>query len=66
VFIVHGVCEHSGRYDRLVAHLCDAGYAVSAFDLRGVRRRAAHRDPRARPRSSTWELRSPRPMPASD
>jgi acylglycerol lipase len=35
VCLVHGVCEHSGRYEPVAARLCDAGYAVSAIDLRG-------------------------------
>jgi alpha-beta hydrolase superfamily lysophospholipase len=35
VLLVHGIGEHSGRYEALVAHLCGAGYAVRAFDLRG-------------------------------
>jgi acylglycerol lipase len=35
VLVVHGVCEHSGRYQALTTALCGAGYAVSAFDLRG-------------------------------
>lgn len=35
VLLVHGLCEHSGRYADLAAHLCCAGYAVRAFDLRG-------------------------------
>jgi acylglycerol lipase len=35
VLLVHGIGEHSGRYQALVSHLCSAGYAVRAFDLRG-------------------------------
>jgi len=35
VVIVHGVCEHSGRYDEAAGFLTDRGYAVDAFDLRG-------------------------------
>ncbi len=35
VALVHGVAEHSGRYARLAADLCAAGYALTAFDLRG-------------------------------
>lgn len=35
VALVHGVAEHSGRYARLAAELCAAGYALTAFDLRG-------------------------------
>lgn len=35
VTLVHGVCEHSGRYMNVVAPLVDAGYAVCAYDHRG-------------------------------
>lgn len=35
VCIVHGLGEHSGRYARMAAFLCDAGFAVTAMDLRG-------------------------------
>jgi len=35
VVLVHGVGEHSGRYERLVGPLTDAGYAVYAYDHRG-------------------------------
>lgn len=35
VCLVHGLGEHSGRYPHVAARLCDAGYAVSAIDLRG-------------------------------
>jgi len=35
VVIVHGVCEHSGRYDETAGFLTGRGYAVDAFDLRG-------------------------------
>lgn len=35
VCLVHGLGEHSGRYDHVAAHLGDAGYALSSFDLRG-------------------------------
>ncbi len=35
VFLVHGVCEHSGRYDYLTAKLYEASYGVVRFDLRG-------------------------------
>jgi len=33
--IVHGVAEHSGRYNRLVPKLLEAGCGVWGFDLRG-------------------------------
>lgn len=35
IVIVHGLCEHYGRYDYLVAKLNAAGYAVVRFDHRG-------------------------------
>ena len=35
VVIVHGYCEHSGRYERVARRLVDEGYAVYAFDLVG-------------------------------
>ena len=35
VLIVHGLAEHSGRYERTGAILAGAGFAVSAFDLEG-------------------------------
>lgn len=33
--IVHGVCEHCGRYQYLAERLNEAGYGVIRFDLRG-------------------------------
>jgi alpha-beta hydrolase superfamily lysophospholipase len=35
ILIVHGLGEHSGRYERLGGELAALGYAVRAFDLRG-------------------------------
>jgi acylglycerol lipase len=35
VGLVHGICEHSGRYDRVAEPLTRAGYVVCSFDLRG-------------------------------
>lgn len=35
VVIVHGLCEHYGRYAYLTEKLMDAGYAVVRFDHRG-------------------------------
>ena len=35
VCLVHGLGEHSGRYDRVADALTGAGYAVCAIDLRG-------------------------------
>lgn len=34
-FLVHGLGEHSGRYERVAAYLNGRGYDVQAFDLRG-------------------------------
>jgi alpha-beta hydrolase superfamily lysophospholipase len=35
IALLHGVAEHSGRYEGAAEHFTDAGYVVSAFDLRG-------------------------------
>ena len=35
VLLVHGIGEHSGRYERAGHLMADAGLAVEAFDLRG-------------------------------
>ena len=35
MLIVHGMGEHSGRYEHVARFFVDRGYAVSAFDLRG-------------------------------
>ncbi len=35
VVIVHGLAEHSGRYEHVAAFLNAGGYAVVGFDLRG-------------------------------
>ncbi|MBI3652391.1 MAG: lysophospholipase [Acidobacteria bacterium] len=35
IVLVHGFGEHSGRYDALIQHLLDKGYAVTAYDHRG-------------------------------
>jgi acylglycerol lipase len=35
VCLVHGLGEHSGRYERLAGRFVAAGFAVSALDLRG-------------------------------
>ena len=35
IIIVHGVAEHSGRYERLAGYLVDRGYAVIALDHPG-------------------------------
>lgn len=33
--IVHGMCEHKGRYEAFVRFLAEHGYIVTIFDLRG-------------------------------
>ena len=33
--IVHGMCEHKGRYEPFVRFLAERGYIVTIFDLRG-------------------------------
>ncbi len=35
VIIVHGISEHSGRYEHVARHLTQAGYHVYALDHRG-------------------------------
>ncbi|MEZ5295660.1 MAG: alpha/beta hydrolase [Ilumatobacteraceae bacterium] len=35
VLLVHGLGEHSGRYQHVAERLVDAGYVVAALDLRG-------------------------------
>src|SRR3954447_23302719 len=35
VLIVHGIAEHSGRYEDVGAWLSEAGLDVASFDLRG-------------------------------
>ena len=35
LLIVHGLGEHSGRWDHVARFFADRGYAVAAFDLRG-------------------------------
>jgi len=35
VLLIHGIAEHSGRYQRTGTLLADAGLEVEAFDLRG-------------------------------
>ena len=35
VLIVHGLGEHSGRYDHVARRLADAGFEVHAYDQRG-------------------------------
>lgn len=36
VVLVHGLAEHSGRYERTGSLLSDAGFQVRSFDLRGA------------------------------
>ena len=36
IVLVHGLAEHSGRYERTGQLLADAGYHVRGFDLRGA------------------------------
>ncbi|MDR1711739.1 MAG: lysophospholipase [Propionibacteriaceae bacterium] len=43
VVIVHGLCEHLGRYDYLTARLTAQGYAVFRFDHRGHGRSAGQK-----------------------
>ncbi len=41
--IVHGICEHAGRYDYVVSRLNDFGYSVYRFDNRGHGRSGGER-----------------------
>jgi Lysophospholipase len=41
--IVHGICEHSGRYDYVVSKLNSFGYSVYRFDNRGHGRSGGER-----------------------
>lgn len=43
ILIVHGLAEHSGRYEHLVNHLVPQGYAVYGFDHLGHGRSEGHR-----------------------
>jgi acylglycerol lipase len=43
VLIVHGVAEHSGRYERVAAWLTEAGVDVTAYDQRGFGRSGGRR-----------------------
>lgn len=36
VIILHGIAEHSGRYERLGSLLAESGFHVRSFDLRGA------------------------------
>ncbi len=35
IHLIHGLGEHSGRYADLADRLCEAGYHLASFDLRG-------------------------------
>ena len=35
MLIVHGMGEHSGRYEHVARFFVERGYEVSTFDLRG-------------------------------
>lgn len=43
IFLVHGIGEHSGRYENVRQHLAAAGYSVRALDLRGHGRSSGKR-----------------------
>ena len=42
IALVHGLGEHSGRYERLASRFTDAGFAVWAIDLRGHGKSPGH------------------------
>ncbi len=43
IAIVHGICEHSGRYDHVAASFNKSGYSVYRFDLHGHGRTGGER-----------------------
>jgi alpha-beta hydrolase superfamily lysophospholipase len=43
LLIIHGLGEHSGRWDHVARFFADRGYAVTAFDLRGHGRSGGRR-----------------------
>jgi glycerol kinase len=43
VNLIHGIGEHTGRYEHVAQFLTDAGYVVAAFDLRGHGRSGGRR-----------------------
>ena len=43
VVVLHGLAEHSGRYEHVGAHLAGAGMAVTAIDYRGFGESGGHR-----------------------
>jgi acylglycerol lipase len=43
VIIVHGICEHSGRYDHVASNFNKLGYSVYRFDLHGHGRSGGER-----------------------
>lgn len=43
IALVHGVAEHSGRYEHVGKHLADNGFAVYALDHTGHGRSAGHK-----------------------
>lgn len=55
--IVHGMCEHGGRYERLAAALTAAGFAVYVLDLPGHGRTARAKDELGQfPEGHGWRL----------
>ncbi|MFN2304029.1 MAG: alpha/beta hydrolase, partial [Anaerolineales bacterium] len=44
ILIVHGLGEHSGRYENVVNHFVPLGYAVYGFDLIGHGRSEGERE----------------------
>lgn len=43
LILLHGICEHSGRYRQTAGYLAERGYAVETFDLRGHGRSGGER-----------------------
>lgn len=44
----HGLAEHSLRYDRLGSVLCESGFALVAYDMRGHGRTAENAEKKVR------------------
>lgn len=54
--IIHGLCEHSGRYLEFAKALTDAGYMVYANDLRGHGRTSKNENNLVHINSGDWNL----------
>ena len=55
ILIVHGLAEHSGRYEHVGEQLAGRGFTVHAFDQRG-HGESAGTGPTLMPGISTWMM----------